>query len=77
MVSGFGQVQGDFSLTKQSKVSALGKVVATSAKFGGVIDTLAPFSPLSLNPLLAYEAESSMLAAGGGGRSARRWHRDS
>lgn len=62
MVSGFGQVQGDFSLTKQSKVSALGKVVATSAKFGGIIDRLAPFSPLSLNPLLAYEAESSMVA---------------
>lgn len=62
MVSGFGQVKGDFSLTKQSKVSALGKVVATSAKFGGIIDRLAPFSPLSLNPRLAYEAESSMVA---------------
>lgn len=62
MVSGFGQVQGDFSLTKKSKVSALGKVVATSAKFGGIKDKLAPFSPLSLNPLFAYEAESSMVA---------------
>ena len=59
----FGQVGGDFSLERHGAPGAFGTVAPSSHFFGGV-NTSGAFDPLSLNPILAFEASTSMLAAG-------------
>ena len=59
----FGQISGDFSLERHGAKGAFGTVAPSSRFFGGV-NTSGAFDPLSLNPILAFEASRSMLAAG-------------
>jgi len=61
MVDRFGQVSGDFSLERHGARGAFGTVAPSSRFFGGV-NTSGAFDPLSLNPILAFEAEKSMMA---------------